>query len=145
MDRSLNYLGLARKAGLAELGEEPAGAAARGNKAVLILVAEDASDHTWRRAQSFVAGTDQVCIRAPYSKDAMGMAVGRQALAIAAITDSELALALLRAMPQPERYGKEEEILKGKAVKASARRAEAKAHTRNKRMGKARTAGKKNG
>ena len=58
MDKAMNYLSLARKGGLAELGEEPVGAAARAGKAYLILVAEDASDHTWRRAQSYAAGTD---------------------------------------------------------------------------------------
>jgi len=65
MDKALNYLGLARKAGLAELGEEPAGAAARAQHARLIIVASDASDHTWRRALSFVAGTSQLTLRVP--------------------------------------------------------------------------------
>ena len=55
MDKAMNYLSLARKGGLAELGEEPAGAAARAGKAYLILVAQDASDHTWRRALSAAA------------------------------------------------------------------------------------------
>ena len=87
MDRALNYLALARKAGRVELGEEPVGAAARAQKARLILVASDASDHTWRRAKSFVAGTGQQCVRLPFTKDEMGMAVGRTSLAIAALTD----------------------------------------------------------
>ena len=39
MDKALNYLALARKAGLAELGEEPVGGAARAGKAYVILVA----------------------------------------------------------------------------------------------------------
>ena len=65
MDRALNYLSIARKGGLAELGEEPVGAAARDGKAHLILVASDASDHTWRRAKSFAAGTDQQVVRLP--------------------------------------------------------------------------------
>ena len=47
-NKALNYLSLARKAGKAELGEEPVGAMARTGKAYLILVAQDASDHTWR-------------------------------------------------------------------------------------------------
>ncbi len=59
MDKALNYLALARKAGLIELGEEPAGAAARAQKARLIVVAQDAGDHTWRRANSFMAGRPQ--------------------------------------------------------------------------------------
>ena len=85
MNKALNYLSLARKAGLAELGEEPVGAISRNGKAYLIAVAADASDHTWRRAKSYCAGTEQQCVRFPFSKDEMGMAIGRQALAIAAI------------------------------------------------------------
>ena len=50
MDKALNYIALARKAGRVELGEEPAGAAARAQHARLILVASDASDHTWKNA-----------------------------------------------------------------------------------------------
>ena len=67
MDKALNYLALGRKAGRIELGEEPVGAAARAVKAWLVVVASDASDHTWRRAKSFVAGTNQQCIRVPFT------------------------------------------------------------------------------
>ena len=136
MDKAMNYLSLARKGGLAELGEEPVGAAARAGKAYLILVAEDASDHTWRRAQSYAAGTDQRGVRIPATKDRMGQAIGRQALSIAAITDSSLALALIKALPEPEKYGKAAAVLTEKVKKGKQRRAEAKAHERNKRWGK---------
>ena len=136
MDKAMNYLSLARKGGLAELGEEPAGAAARAGKAYLILVAEDASDHTWRRALSFAAGTDQQCVRIPATKDRMGQAIGRQALSIAAITDPSLALALISALPEPGKYAGAAGALAEKARKGKQRRAEAKAHERNKRTGK---------
>ena len=136
MDKSLNYLSLARKAGLAELGEEPVGAAARALKAHLILVASDASDHTWRRAKSFAAGTDQQCVRLPVTKDGMGFVVGRQSLAIAAITDAQLALALVTSLAQPEKYKAAIEVLTQKAEKAKKRQHEAKAHQRNLRKGK---------
>ena len=63
VDKALGYLSLARKAGRVELGEEPVGAAARAHHARLLVVAGDASDHTWRRAKSFVNGTDQQCLR----------------------------------------------------------------------------------
>ena len=101
MDKALNYLALARKAGLAELGEEPAGVAAKAGRAPLVLVASDASDHTWRRAKSYVSGTKQQLLRLPYTKDEMGMAVGRQELAIAALTDAGLAASLVAALEQP--------------------------------------------
>ena len=130
----MNYLSLARKAGKAELGEEPVGAAARAGKAYLIVVARDASDHTWRRAKSFAAGTDQQCVRLKYTQDEMGMAVGRTSLAIAAITDVQLALALVKALPKAEPQVLE--VLTAKAAKAKKRQAEAKAHQRNLRKGK---------
>ena len=135
-EKALNYLSLARKGGFAELGEEPVGAAARDLKAHVILVAGDASDHTWRRAKSFAAGTDQQCIRLECTKDEMGFVIGRTSLAIAAITDVRLALALVTALGQPEKHKAVLEVLTAKADKAKKRQAEAKAHQRNLRKGK---------
>lgn len=136
MDKPLNYLSLARKAGLIELGEEPAGAAARAQKARLVIVAQDAGDHTWRRAKSFVAGTDQLCLKIPYTKDEVGMAIGRTSLAIAAFTDPALALAFVKALPQPEKYSEELASLEARAQRLRQRRKEAKAHLKNKQTGK---------
>ena len=136
MDKALYYLALARKAGKAELGEEPVGAAARALHAHLILVASDASDHTWRRAKSFAAGTNQQCIRLPYTKDDMGLAIGRQALAIAAVTDVGMALALVEALSRPEQLKSVIQVLEEKKARISQRRSEEKAHRRNVRKGK---------
>ena len=136
MDKALNYLALARKGGLAELGEEPVGAITRAGKGYLVLVASDASDHTWRRAKSFVAGTQQQCIRLSFTKDDMGFAVGRTSLAIAAITDPALALALVRSLAEPEKHKAVLEVLSDKADRAKKRRCEAKAHKKNLRTGK---------
>lgn len=136
MDKALNYLALARKGGLAELGEEPVGAIARTGKAYVILVAGDASDHTWRRAKSYAAGTDQQCVRLECTKEEMGFVVGRTSLAIAAITDVQLALAMVTSLGEPEKYKAVVEVLTAKAEKAKKRQAEAKAHQRNLRKGK---------
>ena len=136
MDKVLNYLSLARKGGRAELGEEPVGAAARALHAHLIIVASDASDHTWRRAKSYAAGTDQQCVRLPYTKDEMGFVIGRTSLAIAAITDAQLALALVTALGEPEKHKTVIEVLTTKVEKLKKRQAEAKAHQKNLRKGK---------
>ena len=135
-NKALNYLALAKKGRLAELGEEPVGAIARTGKAYVILVAGDASDHTWRRAKSYAAGTEQQVVRLDCTKEEMGFVVGRTSLAIAAITDPQLALALVTALDQPEKYKQAIEVLTAKATKAKKRQAEAKAHQRNVRMGK---------
>ena len=135
-NKFLNYLALARKGGRAELGEEPVGAAARALKAHLIVVAGDASDHTWRRAKSFAAGTDQQCIRLSCTKEELGFVVGRQSLAIAAVTDVMLALAMVESLGQPEKHKAVTAVLEEKARKLKQRQAEAKAHQRNVRKGK---------
>ena len=135
-NRALNYLSLARKGGMAELGEEPVGAITRAGKGYLVIVASDAGDHTWRRAKSFVAGTDQQCLRIPFTKDEMGFVVGRTSLAIAAITDVALALALAKALPETPYTKTALEVLDLKCQKLRQRQKEAKAHKRNVRMGK---------
>ena len=136
MDKALNYLSLARKAGRIELGEEPVGAVARAKKARLILVASDAGDHSWRRAKSFVAGTNQLCLKVPYTKDELGMAIGRTSLAIAAFTDPAMALAFVKALPQPEKYSEELASLEERTRRVQQRQKEAKAHVKNRQMGK---------
>ena len=135
-NRALNYLSLARKAGRAELGEEPVGAAARAGKAYLILVAQDASDHTWRRARSFAAGTEQQVLRLRQSKDELGQSIGRESLAIAAITDAALALAMVKALEPSEAAAQVKSVLETKTVRIAKRAQEAKAHQRNVRKGK---------
>ena len=54
----------------------------------------------------------------------------------AAITDAKLALSLVQALEQPEKYKDIIEVLSDKAAKLKKHQAEAKAHQRNKRFGK---------
>lgn len=141
MDKALNYLSLARKAGRIELGEEPVGAAARAKKARLILVASDAGDHSWRRAKSFVAGTEQLCMKVPFTKDQLGEAIGRTSLAMAAFTDPALALAFVKALGDPEKYKEALESLDKRTKRIRQRQQEEKNHQRNLRQGR-KTGGK---
>ena len=136
MDKALNYMALARKAGRIELGEEPVGAAARAQKARLVIVASDASDHSWRRARSFVANTEQLCIRVSFTKDQLGQAIGRTDLAMAAFTDPAMALAFVKALGDPDRYSAELESLSRRTNRIRQHQAEEKAHRKNKRFGK---------
>ena len=136
MDKALNYMALARKAGRIELGEEPVGAAARAQKARLVVVASNASDHSWRRAKSFVAGTEQLCIRTRFTKDELGQSIGRTELALAAFTDPAMALAFVKALGEPEKFATELESLEKRTKRVQQRQSEARAHRRNKRFGK---------
>ena len=101
-----------------------------------MVVAGDASDHTWRRAKSFVAGTEQLCLKVPFTKEELGFVVGRTSLAIAAFTDVSLALAFVKALPDQEKVKKEAEFLEAKSKKMRQRKKEADAHKKNVRFGK---------
>ena len=49
MNSALHLLGIARKAGRLEIGEEPVAAAVRAGHARLVLVAGDAAENSVRR------------------------------------------------------------------------------------------------
>ena len=83
-----------------------------------------------------MAGTEQQAIRIPYTKEEFGFVVGRTSLAIAAFSDVAMALAFVKALPDPEKYAKEREVLEQKLQKLRQRQKEAKAHQRNVRTGK---------
>ena len=135
-NRALNFLALGKKARLVELGEEPVGAITRACKGYLVVVASDASDHTWRRAKSFVAGTEQQAIRVSFTKDELGFVVGRTSLAIAAFTDAAMAVSFIKALPDVAKHAATLAVLEEKAAKLKQRKSEAKAHQRNVRFGK---------
>ena len=85
---------------------------------------------------SFVAGTNQLALRVPFTKDQLGFAIGRQELAIAAFTDAALAASFVKALPQTEKTVQALEELNEKIRQAKQRQKEAKAHQKNKQFGK---------
>ncbi len=93
--KALGYLSLARKARRIEAGEAPVLEAIRTGSAQLVLVAEDAGDHTWRRVSAA-----ECALRVSFTKAQLGQAVGRQCVALLAFTDASLALAFLKALGQ---------------------------------------------
>lgn len=140
MDKILSLLGLAKKAGRLEAGEEPVGAAARAHDARLILLADDAADNTVRRARHFAEAGACLCAKIPATKDELGRAVGRTSCAMLAITDigfAEAAAKKLAALDEAQ-FGEIAERLSVKALRAAERKAEQKRHDKNVRAGKKR-------
>lgn len=135
-DRALSLLSLSRKGGNIALGEEAVGAAARAGKARLIIVADDASDHSLRRVKGFVAGTRQPYLQVPFDKDTLGSALGTTTCAMAAITDVRLAQAFVKALGAPEQHAELLADLSVRVERANKRRQEEKAHKHNVRFGK---------
>lgn len=140
MNNILSLIGLAKKAGRVEVGEEPVGAAARARDARLILLAEDAADNTVRRATHFAEAGACLLASIPADKDALGRAVGRTSCAMLAVTDIGFADAIgkkLAALDEA-RYGALAEKLSVKAIRAAERRREQERHDRNVKRGKKR-------
>ena len=136
MHRALGLLGLARKGGRVELGEEAVGAACRSGHARLLILAQDAGDSVRHRSEYFVRSGKPPRIVLPFTKDELGTAVGRNVCPIAALTDVSLARAFVAALDEPERYGDVLEQLTRAADRVTKRRQEEKAHEKNLRHGK---------
>ena len=134
----LSMIGLAKKAGQVEIGEEPVGSAARAKDARVILVAQDAAAGSVRRAMSFGQTGACLCLTVPFDKDQLGRALGRTSCAMAAITDIGFAEAIVKKLAalDPERYAPAAQRLEVKALRAAQRRAEQAQHEKNLRRGK---------
>ena len=137
MDKLLNLIGLAQKAGRLAVGEEPTGAAARARDARLILVAADAAENSVRRVRHFADAGQCLWCRIGADKDALGRAVGRSSCAMLTVT------AIAKKLAEgDERFAETAEKLAVKAQRAAERRREAEAHEKNVRTGKKRPAKK---
>ncbi len=97
MDKTLRLLGLCRKAGKLELGENPSMIAVKEKLCRVLLLASDASDGTARRARFLCGVNDCPALTLSADKATLGALFGRASVALAAITDPGLAAAFLRA------------------------------------------------
>ena len=140
MERILSMIGLAKKAGLVEIGEEPVGSAARAKHARVILVAGDAAASSVRRAYSFAQSGSCLCLTVDATKDQMGSALGRTSVAMVAVTDIGFAESIVKKLSAMDesRYGAAAEQLSVKAKRAAERKAEKLQHEKNVQQGKKR-------
>ena len=139
-DPILHLLGLAKKAGKLELGEEPVGALCRAHHARLVLLADNAAPNTYRRAAHFGEAGNVLWLALPHTKEELGFLFGRGSVAIMALADAGLAATLVDklAAMDPERYSPAAEQLRVKADKMLQRQREKRQHEKNLRMGKVR-------
>ena len=140
MDPILSMIGICRKAGRIEAGEEPVDAAVRARDARLLLLAADAADNTARRCAHFAEVGQCLWLRIPESKYELGRALGRGSCAVLAITDTGLALAVAQRLAEhdPAKYDEAVAKLQVKAQRARERQEEQLRHEKNLRQGKRR-------
>ena len=117
MDRSLNLLGIARKAGLIAVGGDSSGTAARAGKAALIISASDASAASLRRAQINAGECGVTHIIVPYTKFELGNITGRGSPGTVAFLDAGLAAGFAKGLEgtQPGKYHEAAVLLAEKA------------------------------
>ena len=137
-DPILHLLGLAKKAGRLELGEEPVGAACRARQARLVLLAADAAPNTRRRTAHFGEAGNVLWLETPFTKEELGAVLGRSSCAMVALTDAGFAAAILEklAARDPEKFGPAARQLREKADQVLQRQKEQRQHEKNLRQGK---------
>ena len=114
MDRNIQLLGIAKKAGLLAVGGDAVSIAARERKAKLVLSASDASERAIRRARINAKTGGAVYIAIPYTRFELGNVTGRGSPGTVAVLDIGLAAGFtkgLLAETGPDRYGKAAEQL----------------------------------
>lgn len=94
----MGLLGIARKAGKTEVGEESVSTAAKAHKARLLLLASDAGERTCRHAESLSEEGNCPLLTVPLTKEELGGALGRGSCAIVALTDIGLASAAAKKL-----------------------------------------------
>lgn len=98
-DKAIGLLGLARKAGKLETGEETVGSLLLQKRARLTLLAADAGSAVARKIHGLAEGTRQRILALPYDKLTLGAALGKQSVSVAAFADVSMALAFVKALP----------------------------------------------
>ena len=140
-DKALGLLGLMRKAGAVQLGEDKALDAVQTGKVRLLLLSADASDRARRHAEAMQNGRRFQLIETHYSRETLGEALGVGNCAMAAVTELGFANALMKelAAQQPERYAGAAEETARRLDKADRRKRETAERKGSKRNVKRRT------
>lgn len=99
-------IAMSRKAGKADVGEQPVLEAIAARKTRLVLISSDAADNTVRRMKNALSDTHISSAVLPYNKDEMGALFGRQSCAVCAVSDIGFCVAIAKALCeiQPDKY-----------------------------------------
>jgi ribosomal protein L7Ae-like RNA K-turn-binding protein len=102
MDKILGFLGMCKKAGALEAGDEAVYAAVRSGsrkrRAALILTASDAAGNTVRRAENLSKWSNTELAVLPYTKEQLGEMLGKRVSAVIVITDLNMAASFLKKL-----------------------------------------------
>ena len=101
-----------------------------------MLLASDAGGHTLRRAENLCRGKNTPLLITPLTKDELGSALGCNACALCALSDTGFAVSLLQALENCPEAGALLPQLQQLDERMRRRRDEARAHRSNVKHGK---------
>ena len=122
VDKALGLLGLARKAGKLQTGEETVSVMLAEKHARLTVLANDAGEVVTRKIRGLAEGSRQRILRIPYDKLSLGAALGRPGVSVAAFADVSMALAFVKALPEGTASPELLEDLERRVARVKARR-----------------------
>ncbi|MDR0917097.1 MAG: hypothetical protein LBN02_07950 [Oscillospiraceae bacterium] len=102
LNRNLMFLGLIKRAGHLQVGDEAVQAAARSGRAKLIIAASDASDGSKRRAKGYADTCNVRFLSSPWTKHDFGVMLNRGGVAMMAVTDAGFAKSLSRKLEETD-------------------------------------------
>ena len=138
MDNNLlSLLGLCKRAGMLEVGEEPVESVARARVARVLFLASDAAENTARRIRHFAELGSCIWLCIPFTKSELGSAVGGTSCALLAVTDIGFAANIVHrlAAEDPVHYDEAAAKLDLKAKRAAERKNEMLVHEKKLRQG----------
>lgn len=100
-DKGLSMIGMAARAGKIASGEFSTEKAVKGGKAYLVVVAKDASQNT-KKHFSDMCGFRQVPFLEYADKKQLGNCIGKEYRATLAVTDKNLAEAVIKKLVETE-------------------------------------------
>jgi len=138
-DKALNLLGLMRKAGAIDIGEDNTGETVKAGKAKVLILAADASVNAVHRAENFAAGRNVELVKVPFTKEEISFRVGAGGCSMAVITDIGFANAFMKLLAAiDEVYLPQKESVEARFDKVQRRKSQMNAG-KNKNVGKRRT------
>ena len=137
---NLGLLGIARKAGYIEAGEEMVYTSVTSGKAKLVLTASDLGNSSKRKVKSMLRHSNVIWLEIPVTKEELGLAVGRGGTGIVSVTDVGIAASFTEKLTDlGDNYEEAYEKLRDAAERKKQRSKEAAAHKANVKTGKRRT------
>ena len=140
-DKALGLLGMMKRAGAIEMGEDHSSDAVAAGKAKLLLLSSDASDKARLRAERFTYGHRVLTVPLHYTGAELAGSLGIGSCSMAAVTDMGFANALMKELcsQRPELYEALRQETEQRFAKAQRRRKETLAQRTDTRKNKRRT------